>query len=336
MKNILRISAFGLPLTALFLAGCPSDPVTPDAFTAPMPDAFVAVEDDAFVAVEDDAFVAGDAPAAITNDCAGYCTQITTNCTGANSQYVDNADCLAQCNALNWPAGTPGATDGNTIACRIYHGGTPALGAGAAEHCPHAGSSGGGVCGASVTFNAAASSTATRIDRMGMPAVATAAISSAMKNAYNDGDPSDDAALMFATDQITTLTGIHAALDDDLTTAGFVPCNMSPTVEAIDVGGGLVLPECLGQNVLGPMTPRVYQLVIPDTLVVNPGAVSRFPNGRDPDDVVIDITLAAVLLDLSVTGQTAGSLAALPLNPPANAAGEVLTTFPYFGAPQAP
>lgn len=333
MKNILRISLFGLPLSALFLAGCPSDPAPADAFTPPTPDAFVVADEDA--PVTPDAFVPGDAPVVITNDCAGYCTQIMTNCTGANAQYVDNADCVAQCGALNWPSGTPGATDGNTIACRIYHGGAPAVSA-PAEHCPHAGPSGGGVCGADITFSAAASSTATRVDRMGMPAVATAAISSAMKNAYNDGDPSDDAALMFAPDQIATLTGIHTALDDDLTGLGLVPCNMSPTVEAIDVGGGLVLPECLGQEVLGPGTPRVYQLVIPDTLLVNPGMVARFPNGRDPDDVVIDITLAAVLLDLRTPGQTAATLAGVPVNPIANADGEILTTFPYFGVPQEP
>ena len=221
MKNILRLSVYGLPLAALLVTGCGDDNSNPDAFVAPTPDAFVVPGEDAFTPVVPDAFVPGDAPVVITNDCAGYCAQIMVNCTGDNAQYLDNADCLAQCEDLNWPAGTPGATDGNTVACRIYHGGAPAV-MDAAEHCPHAGPSGDGVCGADITFNTMASSAATRVDRMGMPAVATAAVTN--KTAYNDGDPSDDAALTFAADQIMTLQGLHTALDDDLTAATLTPC----------------------------------------------------------------------------------------------------------------
>jgi hypothetical protein len=336
MKNILRISAFGLPLVSLLVAGCPSDPAPADAFTPPMPDAFTA-EDDAFVAPDspamDDAFVPTDAPVVITNDCAGYCTQMAINCTGANAQYIDTADCMAQCTALGWAAGTPGAMDGNTLACRIYHGGAPAV-MDPGAHCPHAGASGAGVCGASVTFRTEAASTATRVDRMGMPAVATATISSGMKDAYNDANPSDDAALTFAGDQIATLTGIHTALDDDLAMETLTPCSMVDTIDVDGAGPTPPLPECLAQEVIPGSGLRVFQLVIPDTLRVNPAQISGFPNGRDLNDAVIDITLGAALLDLGT--HTAGTLAGLPLNPPANAAGELLTTFPYFGVAAEP
>jgi len=44
--------------------------------------------------------------------------------------------------------GDVGATSGNSVQCRIYHGGvagTSTMNAGI--HCPHAGPTGGGVCG---------------------------------------------------------------------------------------------------------------------------------------------------------------------------------------------
>jgi hypothetical protein len=255
------------------------------------------------------------------------------NCTGANAQYIDVADCMAQCTALAWPAGMPGAVDGNTIACRIYHGGAPAV-MDAAVHCPHAGPSGDGVCGARVTFRTEASSMAVRVDRMGMPAVATATISAPVKNDYNDANPSNDAMLTFAADQIASLTGIHTALDDDLAGLSLTPCSMTDTTDVDGAGPVPPLPECLAQEVIEGSGVRVFQLVIPDTLRVNPGQPSGFPNGRDLDDPVIDVTLAAVLLDL--TRHTPSTLATVPVNPPANAAGELLAAFPYFGTAARP
>ncbi len=318
MKNNSRIGASALSIAALALlaAGCPSDPVvTPDAAVAP------------------------DAPVDITNDCAGYCALITTVCDDANAQYLDEADCLAQCAALNWDAGTPGSTDGNSIACRIYHSGAARMGP--EDHCPHAGPSGDGVCGDAITFRSEPVAMATRVDRMGMPAVSTALVSSGMKNAYNDGNPSNDAALDFAIDEITTLTGLHMALDDDLTAAGLAPCSMRME-DAVPVPGlppAILVPLCAAQE-LAPGVP-VVALIVPDTLRVDPSMPTGFPNGRDLDDPVIDVTLAVILLDLtSTTGCGGGpctptTLATLPLNPGANAAGEILTTFPYFGTPTA-
>ena len=61
-----------------------------------------------------------------------------------------------------------------------------------------------------------------RVDRMGMPAVATAVITS--KNAYNQANPSDDAAGVFVSEIVANVGAIHAALDDDLTSLGLTPC----------------------------------------------------------------------------------------------------------------
>ncbi|HEV3191798.1 MAG TPA: hypothetical protein VGY54_14910, partial [Polyangiaceae bacterium] len=48
--------------------------------------------------------------------CDAYCTAITNNCTGVNAQYHDKATCMNVCQYL--PAGMPGDTSGNSIACR--------------------------------------------------------------------------------------------------------------------------------------------------------------------------------------------------------------------------
>jgi hypothetical protein len=72
--------------------------------------------------------------------CTKYCADIKTNCTGAtNVQYVSDADCMESC--LTFPAGTAGATSGNSLACRAYHVGAAA--AAPATHCAHANAFGG-------------------------------------------------------------------------------------------------------------------------------------------------------------------------------------------------
>lgn len=66
-----------------------------------------------------------------------------------------------------------------------------------------------------------------RVDRMGMPAVATALIGSDMKTAYNDADPDDDAAATFVPELTEQLTGLTNALADDLIDLGLTPCAMA-------------------------------------------------------------------------------------------------------------
>lgn len=149
----------------------------------------------------------------------------------------------------------------------------------------------------------------TQVDRLGMPAVATAVITS--KDAYNRATPVDDAAGNFVGEISANVDALHTALDDDLIGAGFDPAT---SMQSLDQAGPLIVPDVITLNTTQP---------------------SGFPNGRLLADPVIDVTLAVVLLDLSAMGQSATSFAALPLNPPAN---DVPFTgvFPYVNPPFTP
>jgi len=146
----------------------------------------------------------------------------------------------------------------------------------------------------------------TRVDRNGMPAVNTAVIPSARKDEYNSVDPQDDVDGLFVDDITATVTGLHDALDMQLMDLGLTPCAAA---------------DCVGQ---------AAPLVVPDTIKIDPSMAAGFPNGRQPADQVIDVTLAVLLLDLTVHEAT--TLAALPLNPAANDK-PFLDAFPYFAEP---
>lgn len=90
-----------------------------------------------------------------------------------------------------------------------------------------------------------------------------------------------------------------------------------------------VLP-CFSQVVPGSGS-TLGALVVPDTLTINLAQPSGFPNGRRLQDPVIDITLAAIFLDLRV--HAPDTLARLPLNPAANDV-PFRTQFPYIAPPQ--
>jgi hypothetical protein len=79
--------------------------------------------------------------AVVALDCPAYCTEIQTNCTEANAQYPDMAHCAATCASFAVGTSTVTDTSGNTLGCRIYHGGAPSMTA-AATHCVHAGPGG--------------------------------------------------------------------------------------------------------------------------------------------------------------------------------------------------
>lgn len=87
---------------------------------------------------------------------------------------------------------------------------------------------------------------------------------------------------------------------------------------------------CLDQIVPGT-TSSVAGLVIPDTLTLDLAGTSGFPNGRKLADPVIDVTLNALFLKLSINGPT--TLAFLPLNPNGNDV-PLRTTFPYLAPAQ--
>lgn len=76
--------------------------------------------------------------------CDNYCARVLKNCTGDAAQYADLGTCKKICQALT--LGDGGDTSGNTVACRMYHAGAPALKA-PGFHCAHAGPFGGDTCG---------------------------------------------------------------------------------------------------------------------------------------------------------------------------------------------
>ena len=321
MKNItLLLCTAALGTMAV---GCNNPAPTTDAGTDAgggggdmgMRDTGMGVDMGAMPDMGTDAFAGPDTN--VTLDCAGYCTQVTTNCTAANAQYTDMADCMTQCTAAAWTPGAASDTGGNTLGCRIYH--ALASAADAATHCSHAGWLGGGVC---TPFRTDAPTEVAvdytdpahplhpagyvRVDRMGVPAVATALIGPGLgtmaaqeKNNYNDSNPTGDAAFASGVQLLTAVGALHSVLDDDLVGAGFTPCNVTHT---FDIGAAAPVPVCGVQHIdgsplAGPGAP-VVALIRPDTLRVDPTAPSGFPNGRELDDAVIDPILSALLLNL--------------------------------------
>jgi len=109
----------------------------------------------------------------------------------------------------------------------------------------------------------------------------------------------------------------------------------SSAVSATPVGGTTVTPEefnvqrCLQQQVAPGVT--VANLVVPDTLTIHLDQPAGFPNGRRLTDPVIDLTLAAILLDL--TKQPVTTFVDIPLNPASNDL-PFRPAFPYLAAAQ--
>ena len=104
----------------------------------------------------------------------------------------------------------------------------------------------------------------------------------------------------------------------------------TPVATVTGTAASFDVTPCLNQMIPGTGL-TVAQAVLPDTIKLNLNAPSGFPNGRTLTDPVIDITLAALFLDLSKNGP--GTLAALPLGPSANDL-PFRTTFPYLAAAQ--
>jgi len=161
-------------------------------------------------------------------------------------------------------------------------------------------------------FQSADVSSYSRIDRMGMPAIATALISS--KDAYNDANPTDDAAGNFVPEILASLQTLHGALDDQLTQLGLTPCTV--------VGDGT-----------GTCAQFAVPLILPDTIKINTAAAAGFPNGRTLTDPVIDVTLAVALLEL--TGEPAPHApdALVGVLNPAENDKAFSDSFPYLATP---
>lgn len=254
--------------------------------------------------------------------CEVYCDQALNNCTGGNKLYDTAQECATAC--AQFPTnGAPDDAGFNTVQCRIYHSGAPAA-AQPGTHCPHAGPDGAMVCVGDIDafgFRTDPPTAYTQIDRMGMPAVSTALLTS--KDNYNKANPEADANGTYANEIVGNLSGIHDALIDDIQGAGLTPCSTKIAALPADVS------NCVGQRI-SQGGPTVQSLVIPDTIKINPASGAGFPNGRLLTDPVMDVTLSIILLDMIAHTPTA--LVGI-LNPKANDLGQegaFLTTFPYL------
>lgn len=162
----------------------------------------------------------------------------------------------------------------------------------------------------------------TQIDRHGAVEAGTAGIAAAqglglnpgsdisIRDEYNASNPEEDVAGMWLDEITESVMFFHGALDDDLEDLMLVPATAN---------------ETLAQA--GPV-------IVPDTIKYNPANPTGYPNGRALEDQVVDITLAAVLLQLG-PDQPLTLLADLPLNPPANDV-PFEAEFPYLAPPHAP
>ena len=158
----------------------------------------------------------------------------------------------------------------------------------------------------------------TQIDRHGAVEAGTVGIAAAkglgiapVRNLYNASNPVEDATGKWVPEITKSVTDLHAALDDDLIALGLTPASIS---------------KALAQA--GPV-------LVPDVIHYNPDQPTSYPNGRKLTDQVVDITIAAAMLDLSVPGQTLRTFADLPLNPAANDV-SFKGSFPFLADPHSP
>ncbi len=123
-----------------------------------------------------------------------------------------------------------------------------------------------------------------QIERMGNPAINTALVPSGKKDLFNIGDPADDAA-DFAGDLVASL-------------------------------------QALGTN--DENIGILASVAVPDTLKLDLSAPSAYPNGRAPQDDVIDTLFFFIFNQTPVTDQVDGN--DMPF----------LNSFPYLAAPHQP
>lgn len=122
-----RATLRGSALVALLLLASACDPVRANVDASPGIDAAV------------------DAGAAPT--CASYCATIQDSCTTV-PQYPNATVCEAFCESFGQiPLGTAADMSGHTVGCRTYHATVAVAQNNPQLHCPHAGPSGGNVCG---------------------------------------------------------------------------------------------------------------------------------------------------------------------------------------------
>lgn len=167
----------------------------------------------------------------------------------------------------------------------------------------------------------------TRVDRKGFPAINTALIAPDNKDAYNASNPAADVdmGMTFAGDAVATLQFLHGSFDagatglnDDLVLANtllgtdLVPCGATPGVDT----------SCLNQAV---------PLAFPDVVLLDTSEPTGFPNGRALEVPVVDIILAAVLINVSSDPGLLQAFATVGLSQSPNDVA-FSDSFPYLGA----
>lgn len=135
--------------------------------------------------------------------------------------------------------------------------------------------------------------------------------------------------------QVTAPLALACALAacGDGSTSGTVVTGSTPappTASPTPVPTSYNVQPCLDQAVPGTGY-TVQGLLIPDTVKLDFTKDPGYPNGRRLLDPVVDITLNALFLKLSINGPA--TLANMPLDPGGNDV-PIRTIFPYFGPPQ--
>lgn len=129
---------------------------------------------------------------------------------------------------------------------------------------------------------------------------------------------------------VTTRAAVGALLLGALAACGGDGNDPSQSPTPTPSTATLSVVPCLNQTVPGTGT-TVAGLVVPDTITVDLSKPSGFPNGRRLQDPVVDVTLAALFLDLSKHSPL--TFFNIPLNPPANDR-PFRANFPYLAPPQ--
>lgn len=92
-------------------------------------------------------------------------------------------------------------------------------------------------------------------------------------------------------------------------------------------------PEACFTQIIPQIGVSVRDLIAaPDALRLDMSRPAGFPNGRIPDDPVVDVTVAMLFLDLTESGQSIRTFANLPLNPPRSFPAPT-TNFPFLANP---
>ena len=107
----------------------------------------------------------------------------------------------------------------------------------------------------------------------------------------------------------------------------------TPTAPPPPVVVAYNVENCFTQQFPGTGGLTLRTIIVPDTLKLDLARPVGWPNGRDLDDPVVDILVAALFLDFTVTGQSPMTFANLPLNPPGNDR-PFSATFPVLAPPQ--